>query len=165
MRDKMSNDSVSILLELPMQFQHLFSKRAPRAASFAASLLAVVTMSDAVQAAPAYEFASSPNIELNVMFRVDKVTGEVIACQFGLRDQGVGFTLCFSAGEGAGAQPAGDYGLAATHHQKEGGIFRVNYRTGDMSICYLSGVKVVCTPQSSSTNIDAPTPSANTPSE
>ena len=116
-------------------------------------------------AAPAYEFLSPPNIELNLMFRLDKTTGEVIACQFGLKNQGVGFTLCFSSGEGAGVQPAGEYGLVTTHHQKEGGIFRVNYRSGDMSICYVRNVKVVCTPQSSSTNIDANVPNVNTPVE
>jgi len=119
----------------------------------------------AASAGPAYEFVSPPNIELNLMFRLDKATGEVIACQFGLKNQGVGFTLCFSSGEGAGKQIVGEYGLVATHHQKEGGIFRVNYRTGDMSICYVSGIKVVCTPQSSSTNIEANTPNVNTPAE
>lgn len=117
-------------------------------------------------AAPAYEFVPAPNVELNRVYRLDKVTGEVIACQFGLKDQSIGFTLCLSAGEGAGPQAAGDYGLVATRHQKEGGIFRVNYRTGDMSICYTLGLKVVCTPQSSKTNIEIPDDKMeNTPAE
>ena len=34
-----------------------------------------------------------------------------------------------------------------TRHEKEGGIFRVNFRTGEMSICYDFDDKTVCTPQ------------------
>ncbi|MDR1828813.1 MAG: hypothetical protein LBR29_10815 [Methylobacteriaceae bacterium] len=129
------------------------------------ALTAVFAAAGPAAAAPAFEFVSPPNIELNRVFRLDKATGEVIACQFGLRNQGVGFTLCFSSGEGAGPQPVGDYGLVATHHQKEGGIFRVNYRTGDMSICYVSGVKVVCTPQSSRTALEPENRTTNTPGQ
>lgn len=106
------------------------------------------------QAAPVYEFVPAPNIELNRVYRVNKGTGEVIACQFGLKSQSIGFTLCLKPGEGAGEQTKGDYGLIATRHQKEGGIFRVNYKTGDMSVCYVFGLKVVCTPQTAATDID-----------
>src|SRR5580693_9521052 len=34
-------------------------------------------------------------------------------------------------------QDPGDYGLIATRHEQEGGVFRVDYRTGALSICYL----------------------------
>jgi hypothetical protein len=61
----------------------------------------------------------------------------------------VGATLCFGGGEGAGPQPPGEYGLVASRHEREGGVFRVNYRTGEMSICYVFDEKVVCTPQTS----------------
>ena len=53
-----------------------------------------------------------------------------------------------------------DYGLIATRHEQEGGVFRVDYRTGALSICYLyfqrekqgdheaiADQYVVCTPQ------------------
>ncbi len=57
---------------------------------------------------------------------------------------------CASApGEGAGSQTPGEYGLVASRHEREGGVFRVNYRTGEMSICYVFEEKVVCTPQAS----------------
>ncbi len=59
----------------------------------------------------------------------------------------MGITLCHPAGEGAGPQqPPGDYGLVASRHEKEGGVFRVNLRTGEMSICYVLNEAVVCTP-------------------
>ena len=52
------------------------------------------------------------------------------------------------AGEGAGPQPVpGDYDLVRSNHEREGGIFRVNTRTGEVSVCYVQTDKVVCTPQ------------------
>ena len=97
-------------------------------------------------AAP-FEFAPAPQIDLNRIYRVDKATGEVGACQFQLKEGGIGTTICFPAGEGAGAQAPSDYQLMPSRHEREGGIFRVNIRTGEMSICYVFDDKVVCTPQ------------------
>ena len=102
-----------------------------------------------------YEFLAAPEITLNRVYRVDKSTGEVGACQYGLRDRGeksVGETLCYPAGPGAGPQGPGEYGLVHSRHEKEGGVFRVNLREGTMSICYVlvdedkRRESVVCTP-------------------
>jgi hypothetical protein len=98
-------------------------------------------------AAQSFEFAPAPQIDLNRVYRVDRATGEVGACQFQLRDGGVGLTSCFAAGEGAGTQPPGEYALVTSRHEREGGVFRVNRRTGEMSICYVFEDKVVCTAQ------------------
>ena len=102
-------------------------------------------------AAPAwagpFEFAPAPQTDLNRVYRIDKATGEVGACQFQLKEGGVGLTVCFPSGEGAGPQAPSDYGLMPSRHEKEGGIFRVNIRTGEMSICYVFDDKTVCTPQ------------------
>jgi hypothetical protein len=97
--------------------------------------------------AAAYDFVPSPQTDLNRIYRIDRVTGEVISCQYGLQEGTVGVTLCFGAGEGAGAQAAGEYGLVASRHEREGGVFRVNFRTGEMSVCYVFDERVVCTPQ------------------
>ncbi|CAH1652012.1 conserved exported hypothetical protein [Hyphomicrobiales bacterium] len=94
-----------------------------------------------------FEFAPSPQTDLNRVYRIDKATGEVGACQFQLKEGGVGVTVCFPAGEGAGPQAPSDYGLMPSRHEREGGIFRVNIRTGEMSICYVFDDKTVCTPQ------------------
>ena len=74
------------------------------------------------------------------------VTGEVGACQYGLRDNSVGVTLCYAPGEGASGQSPGEYALIASRHEKEGGVFRVNLRDGTMSICYVLNDRVACTP-------------------
>ena len=100
--------------------------------------------------AASYEFVPAPQVDLNRVYRVDKVTGEVTSCQYGLREGGgIGQTLCFGAGEGAGVQAPSEYGLVASRHTREAGVFRVNFRTGEMSICYVQVKEevVVCTPQ------------------
>ncbi len=102
-------------------------------------------------AATSFEFVPAPQTDLNRMYRVDKVTGEVTSCQYGLQESGggIGQTVCFGAGEGAGPQTPSEYGLVASRHTREAGVFRVNYRTGEMSICFVLVKKeqVVCTQQ------------------
>lgn len=97
--------------------------------------------------AVSYDFVPAPQTDLNRVYRVDKATGEVTSCQYGLQEGTIGATLCFGAGEGAGPQPPSEYGLVASRHTREAGVFRVNYRTGEMSICYVLEEAVVCTPQ------------------
>jgi hypothetical protein len=94
-----------------------------------------------------YEFLAAPEIDLNRVYRLDKATGEVGACQYGLKEGTVGVTLCYPPGDGAGPQGSSEYALVASRHEKEGGVFRVDLRTGMMSICYVLNEAVVCTPQ------------------
>ena len=95
-----------------------------------------------------YEFLAAPETDLNRVYRLDRATGEIGACQYGLKgSSAVGVTLCYPPGEGAGPQAPSEYSLVASHHQGEGGIFRVDLRTGMMSICYVLNDAVVCTPQ------------------
>ena len=91
-----------------------------------------------------YEFLAAPQINLSLVYRVEKLTGDIIACQFahsaGRTDVGpgaFGVTACYRSGEGASGQEPGEYGLVASRHEQEGGVFRVNYRTGAVSVCYL----------------------------
>ena len=101
-----------------------------------------------VLAAGSYEFLAAPEIDLNRIFRLDKASGEVGACQFGLKEGSpVGVTLCYAPGQGAGPQGSSDYALVASRHEQEGGVWRVDLRTGMMSICYVLNEAVVCTPQ------------------
>jgi hypothetical protein len=95
-------------------------------------------------AASQYEFLAAPQINLSLVYRLDKLSGDVIACQFahnpGRPDVGpgaFGVTSCYRSGDGATKQEPSDYGLIATRHEQEGGVFRVDYRTGGLSICYL----------------------------
>lgn len=112
----------------------------------ALALFGGLALAGTAQAAP-FDFAPAPQTDLNRVYRVDKATGEVAACQFQLKEGGVGVTVCFPPGEGAGAQAPSDYTLMPSRHEREGGIFRVNIRTGEMSICYVFDDKTVCTPQ------------------
>lgn len=98
-------------------------------------------------AAASYEFLAAPEIDLNRVYRLDKATGEIGACQYGLKEGTIGVTLCYPPGEGAGPQGSSEYALVASRHEREGGVFRVDLRTGTMSICYVLNSAVVCTPQ------------------
>ncbi|GEP09745.1 hypothetical protein [Methylobacterium gnaphalii] len=121
----------------------------PRTVRSALTAIVVCAASLPALAAGPYEFVPAPQIDLNRVYRVDRSTGEVTSCQYGLRDDNVGVTLCFPAGEGASAQAPAEYGLIASRHTREAGVFRVNFRTGEMSICYVQVREelVVCTPQ------------------
>ncbi len=95
-----------------------------------------------------YDFLAAPERDLNRVYRLDRATGEIGACQYGLKEgAAVGITLCYEPGEGAGPQPPSDYALVASSHEREGGVFRVDRRSGKMSVCYVLSDKVVCTPQ------------------
>jgi hypothetical protein len=113
---------------------------------FAALTALCLGASAAWGAASTYDFLAAPETDLNRVYRLDKATGEIGACQYGLKDSGVGVTLCYPPGEGATAQPPSEYGLIASRHEREGGVFRVDLRSGAMSICYVLNDSVVCTP-------------------
>ncbi len=131
------------------------SPRGPVACALAVALVLIP-----VQAGAAFDFTPAPQTDLNRVYRIDRATGEVTACQYGLQEGSVGATLCFGPGEGAGHQTPGEYALVASRHEREGGVFRVNRRSGEMSICYVFESRVVCTPQANPT---APTPGVRPP--
>ncbi|HUZ67902.1 MAG TPA: hypothetical protein VMU56_09595 [Beijerinckiaceae bacterium] len=97
-------------------------------------------------AAANFQFLAAPETDLNRVYRLDRATGEVGACQYGLKQGTIGVTLCYPPGEGATAQTPSDFALVASRHRREAGVFRVDLRTGLMSICYVLNDAVVCTP-------------------
>jgi hypothetical protein len=99
-------------------------------------------------AAANFDFLAAPETDLNRVYRLDKATGEVGACQYGLKEGTIGVTLCYPPGEGATAQTPSDFALVASRHEREAGVFRVDLRTGLMSVCYVLNDAVVCTPPS-----------------
>lgn len=118
----------------------------PRQAIFLLAGPAVIVAAQGALAAN-YEFLAAPETDLNRVYRLDRATGEIGACQYGLKEASVGVTLCYPPGEGAGPQAPSEYSLIASRHEREGGVFRVDLRTGRMSICYVLNDAVVCTPQ------------------
>ena len=112
----------------------------------ALSLILALSTLSAAQAASNYDFVAAPQIDINRIYRVDRVTGEMGACQYGIAKEGsVGVTICYRAGEGATAQVPGEYAVMASHHERESGVFRVEMRTGAVSVCYVLNDTVVCT--------------------
>ncbi|MBV1708148.1 MAG: hypothetical protein KGQ37_13195 [Hyphomicrobiales bacterium] len=101
--------------------------------------------------AGSYQFLAPPETDLNRVYKINRHTGEVGACQFGIDETApkgqanFGVTLCYPQGQGAGPQTPSDYRLAASHDAADGSIFRVNRRSGEMSVCYVLKEKVVCT--------------------
>jgi hypothetical protein len=100
------------------------------------------------QANERFAFLPAPQINLSLLYRLDRLSGDVIACQFGHNpgrpDVGpgaYGVTACFRGGDGAVNQPPGDYDLTASHNEQEGGVFRIDRRSGAISICYLYFVR------------------------
>ncbi len=67
-------------------------------------------------AAANYEFLACPATDLNRVYRLDRATGEIGACQYGLKEGTVGVTLCYPPGEGAGPQAPSEYSLVASRH-------------------------------------------------
>lgn len=111
------------------------------------TLLALLLLASGTAQAGSYDFLAAPEIDLNRVYRVDRATGEMGACQYGIAKEGsVGVTLCYKPGEGATAQTPSDYALLASHHEREAGVFRIDQRTGAVSICYVLNEMVVCTP-------------------
>lgn len=92
-----------------------------------------------------YKFLAAPHSDLNRIYRVDTFTGEMGACQYAVQEGNIGVTLCFPPGSGAGAGDPGDYDLVASNHVRESGIFRIEKRSGKMSVCYVHDERVVCT--------------------
>ena len=108
--------------------------------------------------AASFQFLAAPGIDVNLLYRLDQLTGEVTVCQYGTAEPPkapFGVTFCHPAGAGATKQEAGRYELMVSRHEKEAGVFRVELLTGAVSNCFLhigkEGEKVsedfvVCTP-------------------
>ncbi len=126
-----------------MRCSHVFS---PRTGLLLVAGMAALAAAQGALAA-SYEFLAAPETDLNRVYRLDRATGEIGACQYGLKEASVGVTLCYTSGEGAGPQAPSEYSLIASRHEREGGVFRIDMRTGLMSICYVLNDVVVCTPQ------------------
>ncbi len=115
------------------------------------TILTVLMASLGVANASPYQFLAPSQTDLNRVYKINRITGEVGACEFELDKTApnsaanIGSTLCFAEGPGAGAQPPSDYRLIRSHDAADGGVFRVDLRSGAVSVCYVIKDRVVCT--------------------
>ncbi len=95
---------------------------------------------------PVYDFLAPPSPDTNRVYRVNIFTGEMGVCWYSKKDN-VDLTECLPPGAGAGPQKKGLYTLVATNMKTERGVFRLNLITGQVSMCWVKGDTLTCTPQ------------------
>jgi hypothetical protein len=94
-----------------------------------------------------YEFKAVPSDESNSFYRLNTATGELNYCYW-MKVEGkeLGQSVCDPAGENAGPQKPGVYGLVTTNFKTDTGIFRVDKLAGKIWYCYPNNNKAVCAP-------------------
>ena len=94
-----------------------------------------------------FEFAAVPSSESNSFYRVNTATGEINWCYYSKPENDpVGKTVCDPAGQNAGPQRPGVYGLLSTNLKTDAGIFRVDKISGKVWQCYPLNGKTACAP-------------------
>jgi len=94
-----------------------------------------------------YEFEAVPSDESNSFYRLNTATGEINYCYWiKIEGKDLGQSVCDPAGENAGPQRPGVYGLLRTNYKTEVGIFRVDKLAGKIWQCFPSNNKTVCSP-------------------
>ncbi|MEM9320893.1 MAG: hypothetical protein AAGA70_18095 [Pseudomonadota bacterium] len=98
-------------------------------------------------AAPAFQILAPPSTEWNIVFRLNRATGEVTGCAY-VEDETGNATRCYPAVDHAQAGEAGPYVLAASHNPSVRSVYRLNERTGAISLCWVAGWKTTnCVPE------------------
>lgn len=98
-----------------------------------------------------FKFLAPSDTEEDTLWRVDTLSGEVGMCTFEKsRRSASGVMSCLKPGSGASIQKQpGPYKLVPSNREDAKGVFRVNQRTGTMSLCYdvddRKGHRIVCT--------------------
>jgi hypothetical protein len=95
---------------------------------------------------PVFDFLAPPSDETNRIYRVNIFSGEMGVCWYSKKGN-VDLTECLSPGPGAGPQTRGLYTLVASNMKTERGVFRLNLVTGEVSMCWVKGDVLTCTPQ------------------
>ena len=84
-----------------------------------------------------YEFEIPNSPEINAIYRLNTATGEVNMCYWAkVEGKPIGKTICDSAGENAGPQKPGVYGLMRSPYKTETGVYRVDKISGKVWLCF-----------------------------
>lgn len=95
-----------------------------------------------------YEFEIPTSGETNAIYRLNTATGEVNFCYWAkVEGKTIGKTVCDPAGENAGPQKPGVYGLVRSPFKTETAIYRVDKIGGKLWLCFSDQGKTVCAAQ------------------
>jgi len=95
-----------------------------------------------------YEFEIPTSPETNVIYRLNSATGEINICYWvKVEGKTIGKTVCDPAGENAGPQKPGVYGLLRSPFKTETGVYRVDKVGGKVWLCFSDSGKTVCAAQ------------------
>lgn len=110
---------------------------------------AAAAFSSAAKAGEAlYEFEIPNSPEINAIYRLNSATGEINMCYWAkVEGTTIGKTVCDPAGENAGPQKPGVYGLLKSPFKTETGVYRVDKIAGKVWLCFQDTGKTVCAAQ------------------
>lgn len=113
------------------------------------TLAAMLALAGGAQAAEAlYEFETPSSPETNSIYRLNIATGEVNHCYWAkVEGKTIGKTQCDPAGENAGPQKPGVYGLKRSPYKTETGVYRLDKISGKVWLCFPDSGKTVCAAQ------------------
>ncbi|MGE0239163.1 MAG: hypothetical protein AB7F09_25155 [Parvibaculaceae bacterium] len=95
-----------------------------------------------------YEFETPTSPETNAIYRLNTATGEVNFCYWAkVEGKTIGKTVCDPAGENAGPQKPGIYGLKRSPFKTETAVYRVDKISGKLWLCFSESGKTVCAAQ------------------
>jgi hypothetical protein len=95
-----------------------------------------------------YEFETPTSPETNSIYRLNTATGEINWCYWTkVEGKTIGKTQCDPAGENAGPQKPGVYGLMKSPYKTETAIYRVDKISGKVWLCFPESGKTVCAAQ------------------
>lgn len=97
-----------------------------------------------------YEFQTPTSPDTNGIYRLNTATGEVNFCYW-MKVDGTttGKVACYPAGENAGPQKPGVYGLMRTPYKTDASIYRFDKLAGKVWLCFPDAAqsKTVCAAQ------------------
>ncbi len=95
-----------------------------------------------------YQFEIPNSPEVNAIYRLNTATGEINFCYWAkVEGKTIGKTVCDPAGENAGPQKPGVYGLMRSPHKTETGVYRLDKVGGKVWLCFQDTGKTVCAAQ------------------
>jgi hypothetical protein len=93
-----------------------------------------------------FEIPNSP--EANSIYRLNSATGEINVCYWAkVEGKTVGKIQCDPAGENAGPQRPGVYGVKRSPYKTETGVYRFDKLSGKVWLCFSENSKTVCAAQ------------------